>query len=67
MPNLSDYMKTADAAEYVGVSQNTLRKWAADGKIPFRRNPANGYRLFLREDLEKFLKKAARPVKPKRL
>jgi hypothetical protein len=30
------------------------------------RNPANGYRLFKREDLEKFLAKVARPEKPKK-
>ncbi len=28
MPKLADYMKTAEAAEHLGVSQNTLRKWA---------------------------------------
>ena len=65
MPNLSDYMKTAEAADYLGVSQNTLRKWAARGDIPMQRNPANGYRLFKQRDLDVFLKKAAKPVKPK--
>jgi excisionase family DNA binding protein len=52
---LSDYVMTAEAAEILGVSQNTLRAWAKDGKIPMHRNPANGYRLFLRSDLKKFL------------
>jgi len=28
-----------------------------------RRNPANGYRLFLRRDLERFLTQAARKTK----
>lgn len=65
MPKLSDYMKTAEAAEHLGVSQNTLRKWAEQGKIPVHRNPANGYRLFRQKDLEAFLKKTAKPVKPK--
>ena len=59
---LTDYVKTAEAAEILGVAQNTLRKWAARGDIPMHRNPANGYRLFKRSDLEKFLKKAATPV-----
>ena len=62
MTKLSEYVKTAEAAEILGVAQNTLRKWAADGKIPMRRNPANGYRLFWRDDLEKFLSAAATPV-----
>ena len=57
---LTDYVKTAEAVEFLGVSQNALRKWAADGKVPMRRNPANGYRLFKRSDLESFLKKLER-------
>lgn len=61
MTKLSDYVKTAEAAEILGVSQNTLRAWAKAGKIPVRRNPANGYRLFKRSDLEKFLAKIERP------
>ncbi len=65
MPKLSDYMKTAEAADHLGVSQNTLRKWAERGDIPMQRNPANGYRLFKRSDLDVFLKKTAKPVKPK--
>ena len=64
MPKLTDYVKTAEAAEILGVAQNTLRRWAEDGAIPMRRNPANGYRLFRRDDLDKFLSKAAKPVVP---
>lgn len=59
MAKLSEYVKTAEAAEILGVSQNTLRTWASAGKIPVHRNPANGYRLFLKADLEKFLRKVA--------
>ena len=62
---LSDYVKTAEAAEILGVAQNTVRKWAERGDIPMQRNPANGYRLFKRSDLETFLDKVAKPVKPK--
>jgi excisionase family DNA binding protein len=57
MAKLSHYVKTAEAAEILGVSQNTLRTWASAGKIPVHRNPANGYRLFRKTDLEAFLKK----------
>jgi excisionase family DNA binding protein len=62
MTRLSDYVKTAEAAEILGVAQNTLRAWAADGRIPMHRNPANGYRLFRRQDLKAFLDRAAKPV-----
>jgi excisionase family DNA binding protein len=65
MTKLTEYLRTAAAAEYLGVAQNTIRKWAAHGDIPMHRNPANGYRLFKRSDLDAFLKKAAKPVKPK--
>ena len=60
----SDYVMVARAAEILGGSQGTIRTWAADGKIPMHRNPANGYRLFKREELEKFLKNIAKPVAP---
>ena len=62
---LSEYVMVAEAAEILGVSQGTIRTWAADGKIPMHKNPANGYRLFRRDDLEKFLAKVAKPEKPK--
>ena len=63
MNKLSEYVKTAEAARILGVSQNTLRSWAEAGKIPVRRNPANRYRLFLRRDLEQFLAQIARKTK----
>lgn len=62
MPKLTEYLQTAAAAEYLGVAQNTLRKWAGRGDIRMHRNPANGYRLFKRSDLDRFLNKAAKPV-----
>ncbi len=63
MTKLSEYVKTAQAAEILGVSQNTLRTWAEAGKVPMRRNPANGYRLFSRADLEQFLTQIERQNK----
>lgn len=64
MTKLTDYVKTAEAAEILGVAQNTLRKWAARGDIAMHRNPANGYRLFKRSDLDRFLRRVSRPVRP---
>ena len=66
MRKLSEYVMTAEAAEILGVSQNTLRAWAEDDKIPVHRNPANGYRLFKRKDLEAFLKKIEASAKKQR-
>lgn len=62
MNTLRDYLKVAEAAEFIGVSQTTLRKWADEGQIPVYVNKANGYRLFLQEDLEKFLRDMAKPA-----
>jgi excisionase family DNA binding protein len=59
MTNLNEYVKIAEAARFLGVSQNTLRAWGEAGKIPMHRNPANGYRLFRRADLGRFLAKVA--------
>lgn len=64
MINLREYLKINEAAEFLGISQNTLRKWADEGRIAVRVNPANGYRLFLRKDLEKFLGGVSKPAKP---
>jgi len=66
MTKLSDYALTAEAANILGVSQNTIRTWAKDGKLPMHRNPANGYRLFKRRDLEQFLKRIERSAKKPR-
>lgn len=57
MQKLNEYVQVAEAASILGVSQNTLRTWSEDDKIPVHRNPANGYRLFKRQDLEVFLNK----------
>ncbi len=62
---MDEYLKIAEAAEVLGVSQNTLRKWADEGQIPVSVNPANGYRLFRQKDLQAFLDSVARPVKRK--
>jgi len=59
---LSEYVKVAEAAEILGVSQGTVRAWAEAGKIPMHKNPANGYRLFLKSDLDSFLDQCAQPV-----
>lgn len=56
MEKLSDYLRISEAAEYLGVSPNTLRNWVNAGKIAAIRHPVNDYRLFKREDLDALLK-----------
>lgn len=55
MEKLDAYLTIREAAEFLGVSANTLRNWGRDAKVPMHRNPINGYRLFKRSDLERLL------------
>jgi excisionase family DNA binding protein len=50
------YVRVQEAAEILGVVPNTVRKWGAAGKIPEYRHPANGYRLYKRQELAAFLR-----------
>ena len=52
---LRDYLRISEAAEYLGVSPNTLRNWENAGKVVAVRHPVNGYRLFKRKDLDALL------------
>ena len=61
MTKLRDFLRIAEAAEYLGVSPNTLRNWERAGKIVAHRHPVNHYRLFKREDLDAILNKVELP------
>jgi excisionase family DNA binding protein len=63
MEKLRDYLRIAEAAEYLGVSPNTLRNWENAGKLVAHRHPVNRYRLFRIKELEALLKQVERPVK----
>jgi DNA (cytosine-5)-methyltransferase 1 len=52
---LSVYFRISEAAEYLGVSPNTLRNWVNSGKVLAIRHPVNGYRLFRKENLDALL------------
>ena len=56
MQKLRDFLRISEAAEYLGVSPNTLRNWENAGKVEAVRHPVNGYRLFRRKDLDALLK-----------
>jgi MerR family copper efflux transcriptional regulator len=64
---LSEYLRISEAADYLGVSPNTLRNWERVGKIVAHRHPMNDYRLFKREELDVLLDQAQKldePPKP---
>jgi excisionase family DNA binding protein len=60
MPNLQEYMTIKDAAEYLGVTPNTLRNWGVAGKITEYRHPINNYRLYKPQDLARLLSNVKR-------
>lgn len=62
---LSEYLRISEAAEYLGVSPNTLRNWERAGKIEAHRHPVNSYRLFKKEELDALLKQVQEPDEPK--
>lgn len=61
MPKLDGYLRIKEAAEYLGVSPNTLRNWGRSGKLAERRHPINGYRLYAKAELDVLLREAASP------
>lgn len=49
-----DFLSVAEAAEYLGVSPATLRRWDKSGKLPAVRRPGSNYRYYRIDDLEPF-------------
>ncbi len=62
MLTANDYLLVTEAAEYLGVSPNTIRNWGRDGKITEYRHHVNNYRLFKRTELERIRRKLLSPV-----
>ena len=58
---LKDFLRISEAAEYLGVSPNTLRNWENANKIAAHRHPVNGYRLFKQAELDALLKQIREP------
>lgn len=60
------FVGVKEAASILDVAPNTVRAWGASGKINEYRHPANNYRLYKRNELERMLAKVQRPVKVNR-
>lgn len=50
-----EYLTVKAAAEFLGVSPETLRNWDDAGKLRAVRHPVNGYRLYDPQTLEALL------------
>jgi len=57
MKRFNEYLKIKDAAQLLGVTENTLRNWEKAEKIAVYRHPLNDYRLYNQEELQNLLKK----------
>lgn len=55
MKNQQRLWTIKDAAEYLGVTPNTLRNWEASGKLKPKRHPINNYRYYDPDELESLL------------
>src|SRR4051812_42022837 len=49
-----EYLTINQAAEYIGVSAQTLRRWDRSGRLKPGRRPGSDYRYYLRSDLEPY-------------
>ncbi len=64
MAKISDFMTVGEAAAYLSVSKDSLRRWDRAGKLKARRHPINGYRLYQKSDLDKLLRRFGLENKP---
>ena len=55
------FLNVSEAAEYLGVSAASLRKWSDKGIVPVYRTPG-GQRRYAPTDLEDFLASMRQPV-----
>jgi PTS system nitrogen regulatory IIA component len=60
MTERRDWLTTEEAAEYLRVHVNTVRRWAREGMIPAAKLGNRGGFRFKREDLERFLERRRR-------
>ena len=65
MLRLDEFLTVKEAADFLGVSPNTVRNWGREAKIPEHRHPINNYRLYRRDDLEGLLKLIQKPSNQK--
>ncbi|MFG0286704.1 MAG: MerR family DNA-binding transcriptional regulator [Rhodopirellula sp. JB044] len=48
-------IRVGKAAEFLGVSAETLRNWDKSGRLVPRRHPVTGYRYYEKVELQRFL------------
>ena len=51
---MDDFLTLNEAAEILGKSKETLRRWDREGKLQAVREPMSNYRVYSREQLNIF-------------
>jgi DNA (cytosine-5)-methyltransferase 1 len=49
---MSEYLSLAEAAELIGKSKETLRRWDREGKLTAVREPMSNYRVYRRDQVQ---------------
>jgi excisionase family DNA binding protein len=57
MSDTAAWLRTPEAARYLGVHEETVRRWAREGVIPAAKLGNRGGFRFKREDLDRFLER----------
>ncbi len=52
---ISEYISLSEAAELIGKSKETLRRWDNEGILTAVREPVSNYRVYRKKDIQKFL------------
>jgi excisionase family DNA binding protein len=55
-----DFITIKEAAEILGVSRDTLRRWDRAGKLKTRRHPMNNFRIYDPAEVEALRKAVLR-------
>ncbi len=58
---MNEYLTIGQAAEVLGVSKETLRRWDKAGKFISSRHPINNYRVYTKTQVHQFLKGLSTP------
>ena len=54
---MNEFITIKQAAKILGVHPITLRRWDKNGKLQAVRHRFNGYRLYIKKDVEKLAAK----------
>ena len=49
---MSEYLTLSEAAELIGKSKETLRRWDREGKLSAVREPMSNYRMYKQEQVQ---------------